>query len=73
MKYHLLIQAASGPLPCGPREAEHPPEIGSRITETVEGRQLRLEVVGHQHLPIVPGGTFAHAEVWVVCRQLANG
>jgi hypothetical protein len=72
MRYHLLVQAQGGPLPCGPREDEDPPAIGARITETVDGRQLHLEVVGHQHLPVIPGGTFAHDELWVICRLLGT-
>lgn len=72
MKYHLLVRAPSGPLPCGPREGENPPEIGEHITETVEGQQLQLEVVGHHYMPIIPGGTFAHDEMWVLCRPIGK-
>ncbi len=72
MKYHLLIQAASGPLPCGPREFDNPPAIGARLTETIEGHRLHLEVVGLQELPVVPGGTFKHDEMWILCKQVAG-
>lgn len=67
MKYHLLIAAPNGPLPCGPRDGE-PPAIGATITETINDRKMVLEVFGHQHLPIVPSGTFKHDELWVFCR-----
>jgi hypothetical protein len=69
MRYHLLAQAPSGPLPCGPFEGT-PPPIGERLTVTADGRKLDLEVIGHQHLPVVPGGTFVHDETWVICRLL---
>lgn len=70
MRYHLVIQAPLGPLAVGPREWEKPPEIGSRISETVEEVQMQLEVFGIQHLPVIPGGTFAHDETWVMCKIL---
>lgn len=72
MKYHLLVAAPSGPLPCGPREWDSSPEIGALISETIEGRRLNLEVVGLQQLPVIPGGTFQHDEVWVICKPLSG-
>lgn len=68
MRYHLLIAAPNGPLPCGPREADELPAIGSTITETIDERQLHLEVFGYQQLPMIPSGVFKHDEVWVICR-----
>lgn len=70
VRYHLVIQALLGPLAVGPREWENPPQVGSHITETVEGEQMQLEIFGLQHLPIIPGGIFAHEETWVMCKVL---
>ena len=72
MRYHLRIDGPSGPTASGPREWDSPPNIGARITETIDGRQFQLEVVGLQHLPVIPGGTFAHDEVWVLCKVLTG-
>lgn len=72
VRYQLVIEGPSGPLPCGPREWEEPPEIGTRFWETVEGRRLHLEIAAVQQLPVVPGGTFKHDEVWIVCRLLTG-
>lgn len=60
------------PRPCGPREWEEPPEIGTQYWETIEDRRLHLEIAAFQQLPVVPGGTFKHDEVWIVCRILTG-
>ena len=71
MKYHLLIQTGSIPTASGPREFDTPPAIGTHLTETIDGHRLNLEVVGHHQLPVIPGGTFKHDEMWILCRQSA--
>jgi hypothetical protein len=46
------------------------PELGEVLQEEIEGETRRLEVMGVQHLPVVPHGTFKHDQIWVMCRLL---
>lgn len=70
MKYHICIEAPNGSLPCGPFEDENFPKIGSRLTVTVEEKEIELEVLRYEALPIVPEGTFKHDETWVHCKPV---
>ncbi len=70
MKYQLLVAAPVGPCPLGTRETDRLPELGEVLQEEIEGETRRLEVMGVQHLPVVPHGTFKHDQIWVMCRLL---
>jgi hypothetical protein len=70
MRYHLVIQTSAAPIAVGPYEAEKLPTVGDELMETIEDNKLNLQVVGITHLPVIPGGTAVHDEIWVACRVL---
>ena len=68
MKYHLMVAAPNGAQAYGPLEFDTLPGLNTIISETFEGRQLVLKVVGYQQLPIVPSGIMKHDETWLMCE-----